>query len=435
MRILLAVVVLWLAALPARAATELQLWHSIDGPNGLLLSKIADGFNASQDAYKVITIYKGPYAETLSGGLTAYRAGVAPHILQVFEVGNGTMAAAIGAVKPLSEVFAGANTRIGVEDFLPVIATNYLNRTGGMLSLPFNISSMILWFNRDRFREAGLDPDRLPETWPEVFEAARKLKRANPSACALAGAWTVWAHIEQLSAWHDAPVATRSNGLAGFDTELRFNRALQVRHLQNLVALGREGAFEYIGRTNLGEVKFLSGDCAIFLSSSAMFGAIRGKNTFDWTVRPMPHYPDIAAAPQNSITGGGSFYVLQGKSEFEYKGVADFLAFLLEPKNQALMYRNSGYLPVTRAAYDEAIRSGAYDENPALRVALQSILNKPPTENSSGLRLGNMLQMRDLWAAEIEAALKGEKTPQAALDDAVTQGNEILRLFRQRTAN
>lgn len=420
---------------PALAATELQLWHSLDGANGLLLSKIADEFNASQGAYRVITIYKGPYAETMSGGISAYRAGVAPHMLQVFEVGNGTMAAAVGAVKPLSEVLDEAHPGATAPEFLPVIATNYLNRAGGMLSLPFNISSMILWINRDRVRSAGLDADHLPQTWPEVFEAARMLKRANPSACAFSMSWPVWGAIEQLSAWHGRPIALPENGLTGFDTELAFNGALQVRHLQNLAELRKEGVFEYAGRTNLGEIKFLSGDCAIFVTSSAMYGAIRGKSAFDWTVQPMPYYPDIEGAPQNSLTGGGSLYVMQGKTPFEYKGVAAFLDFLLAPKIQALMYRNSGYLPITRAAYDEAIETGAYRENAPLRTALESLLHKPPTPNSSGLRLGNMLQMRDIWAGEIEAALGGQKSAKQALDDAVARGNEILKLFRQRTAN
>lgn len=422
-----------MSASPAKAVIELQLWHSLEGANGLLMSQLADTFNSSQKTYRVITIFKGPYAETMSAGIAAYRAGVAPHMLQVFEVGNGTMAAAVGAVKPLAEVFAAADINIGQEDFLPSIATNYLNRSGGMLSLPFNVSTMVTWFNRDRFREAGLDPDRLPSTWPEVFEAARRLKQNKPGSCALSTAWAAWAHIEQLSAWHNQPIADRHNGLLGFDAELNFNRPLQIRHLENLVTLGREGAFEYTGRTTAGEAKFLSGDCAIFLSSSALYGPIRQRASFDWVAQPMPYYPDVISTPQNSITGGGSLYALQGMSQEEYKGTGQFFAFLLEPANQQVLYRNSGYLPVTRAAYNEILYTGLYEKHPILRVALQSVLHKPPTQNSSGLRLGNMLQMRDIWAEELEAALRGNKSPKAALDAAVSRGNQVLRLFQRRT--
>lgn len=425
-----------LAVLPglACATTELQLWHSLDGANGALVARIADDFNASQGAYRIVTIYKGPYAETINGGIAAYRAGEGPHLLQVFEVGNGTMAAAIGAVRPVSEVMREADRAIAPEAFLPVIATNYLGRDGSMLSLPFNISSMVMWINRDRFREAGLDPDQLPATWPQVFEAARALHRANPSGCALSTAWPTWAHIEQLSVWHDRPIATRSNGLDGFDTELAFNRPFQVRHLQNIVDLHRAGVFTYAGRTNRGEARFIAGECGIFLTSSSMYGSISVRGRFDWTIRPMPYYPDIAAEPQNAILGGGSLYVMQGKTPHEYAGVAAFLDFVLSFPQQALLYQNSGYVPVTRAAYEDARRTGFYAQNPKLEVAVRAIMRREPTRNSAGLRLGNMLQIRDLWAEEIEAALAGAKSPQQALDAAVARGNAVLRLFQRRTA-
>ena len=435
MRLLSLICLTFLASLPTRAlaVTELQLWHSLDGPNGALVVKIADDFNASQDDYRVVPVYKGTYAETISSGIAAYRTGGAPHMLQVFEVGNGTMAAAIGAVKPVSGIMKSGGYTLSPDDFLPVIATNYLSDDGELLSLPFNISSMVMWINRDRFRQAGLDTEHLPTTWPEVFDAARRIKAADRAKCALSTAWLAWGHIEQLSAWHDRPIATRSNGLEGYDAQLVFNGPLQVRHLQNLVDLNREGVFEYAGRTNTGEARFVSGDCAIFLSSSAMYGKVSALSRFDWTIVPMPYYPDIVATPQNAIVGGGSLYVMQGKTEEDYTGVARFLAFVLDNRQQYLLYRNTGYIPATHAAYADAQAKGFFDQYPMLQVAIQSIMHKKPTHNSAGLRLGNMLQIRDLWAEEIEAALNGAKSPQQALDDAVTRGNQVLRIFQQRT--
>ncbi len=240
-------------------------------------------------------------------------------------------------------------------------------------------------------------------------------------------------HLEQLSAWHDRPLATRSNGLDGYDAELVFNGPLQVRHLQNLADLSRAGVFEYTGRTNLGEGRFVSGDCAFFLSSSGMFGKVSAGARFDWTVTPMPFYPDIVPEPQNAIIGGGSLYVMQGKTEDEYRGIARFLAFILEGPQQMLLTGDTGYLPTTRAAYAQAQEEGFYARAPSLQVAVREVTRKPPTRNSAGLRLGNMLQIRDLWAEEMEAALNGTKPAQQALDDAVARGNQVLRLFQQRT--
>lgn len=418
---------------PAAAALEIQFWHALDGPNGALVTRIAEAFNAVQAEYRVVPVFKGSYAETLSSGITAYRTGAAPHLLQVFEVGNGTMAAAVGAVRPVAQVMREAGLAVSPRDFLPVIATTYLDADGEMLSLPFNVSSMVMWINRDRFRAAGLDAERLPATWPEVFAAARRLRAADGTRCALSGAWPTWAHLEQLSAWHDRPLATQSNGLDGYDAELVFNDVLQIRHLQNLVDLSREGAFEYAGRTNAGEAKFVSGDCAMFLSSSGMYGKVSAGTSFDWTVVPMPYYPDMVAEPQNALLGGAALYVMQGKTAEEYRGVAQFLAFVMAGPQQAILYRYTGYVPTTHAAYAEAKEAGFYALHPSFQVAVQELTLHPPTRNSAGLRLGNMLQMRDIWAEEMEAALDGRKSPREALDAAVGRGNQILRLFQQRT--
>lgn len=422
-----------LRPLPAAALTEIQFWHALDGPNGELVTRLADTFNASQPDYRVVPVYKGSYAETISSGITAYRTGAAPHLLQVFEVGNGTMAAAVGAVRSVATVMREAGLSVTPEDFLPVVATNYRDAEGGMLSLPFNVSSTVMWINRDRFRLAGLDAKQPPATWPEVFEAARRLKAADGKRCALSSAWPTWVHLEQLSVWHDRPLATRSNGLDGYDAELVFNGPLQVRHLQNLVDLKRAGVFEYNDRVNRGESRFVSGDCAIFLTSSSLYGKVATAARFDWTVVPMPFYPDVVPEPQNAILGGGSLYVMQGKTPDEYRGVARFLAFLMDGRQQAAMYRNTGYIPTTRGAYADAVAEGFFERHPQLHVAVQELTRRPPTRNTAGLRLGNMLQIRDIWAEELEAALDGAKAPQRALDDAVARGNQVLRVFQQRT--
>jgi sn-glycerol 3-phosphate transport system substrate-binding protein len=148
----------------------------------------------------------------------------------------------------------------------------------------------------------------------------------------------------------------------------------------------------------------------------------------------MPYYPDVPNAPQNSIIGGASLWVMGGKSAEEYKGVAKFFSFLSATDRQAKLHQTTGYLPITRAAYEKSKADGYYDKNPALEVPIKELTNKPPTENSRGLRLGNMPQMRDVWSEEIEAALAGKKTAKEALDEAVARGNAILRQF-ERQAN
>jgi sn-glycerol 3-phosphate transport system substrate-binding protein len=145
----------------------------------------------------------------------------------------------------------------------------------------------------------------------------------------------------------------------------------------------------------------------------------------------MPYYPDVAGAPQNSIIGGASLWVMGGKKPEEYKGVAKFFTFLSDTDRQARLHQESGYLPITKAAYEKTKADGFYDKNPTLQTPLKELTNKEPTENSRGLRFGNMVQMRDVWAEEMEAALAGKKTAKEALDSAVARGNAMLRTFEK----
>src|SRR4051812_18335157 len=416
-------------ASPAYAVTELQWWHAMTGGNNDIVNKLAEEFNASQPDYKVVPSYKGNYPDTMNAGIAAFRAGNAPHIMQVFEVGTATMMSATGAIKPVYQLMKDAGEPFDPKAYLPTVTGYYSTSKGDMLSMPFNSSSMVMWVNKDELKKAGVN--EIPKTWPEVFEAARKLKAAGHNTCGFSNAWVPWAHIEQFSDWHNVPIGTKANGLDGFDTVLKFNSPLHVKHLQTLVDLQKDKTYDYSGRTSTNEARFGSGECAIFLTSSGYYGTAKATAKFDFTSAPMPYYPDVQGAPQNSIIGGASLWVMGGKKPEEYKGVAKFFTFLSDTNRQAKLHQESGYMPITKAAYEKSIKEGFYEKNPTLQTPLKELTNKEPTENSRGLRFGNMVQMREVWAEEIEAALAGQKNAQQALDSAVSRGNAMLRTFEK----
>ena len=434
-RILMSVAAFALAgASPALAQTEIQWWHALTGANNDVVVKLSEDFNASQKDYKVVPVYKGSYPDTLNAGIAAFRAGQAPHILQVFEVGTGTMMSAKGAIKPVHEVMKEAGEKFDPTAYLPAITGYYSTAKGDMLSMPFNSSSMVMWYNKDAFKKAGLDPEKPPKTWPDTFAAAKKLKAAGYDKCGVSNAWATWANIEQFGAWHNVALSTKVNGMAGFDAVLNFNKSPAfLKHWTNLVELQKDKTYDYSGRTNNGEGRFTSGECPIFLTSSGFFGNVRANAKFDWGNAAMPYYPDVQGAPQNSIIGGASLWVMGGKKADEYKGVAKFFTFLSNVDRQVKLHTESGYLPITKAAYEKVKASGFYKDKPYLETPILELTNKAPTDNSKGLRYGSLVQIRDIWSEELEAALNGQKSPQAALDAAAERGNQMLRQF-ERTA-
>lgn len=417
-------------AQPAAAATEIQWWHAFTGRLGEILAKQVEDFNASQSDYQIAAAYKGNYSETLNAGIAAFRAGQQPHVLMVFEVGTATMMAAKGAINPVYEVMEAGGETFDPSIYLPTVTGYYTDPQGNMLSMPYNSSTPVLYYNKDTFQKAGLDPNAPPKTWSE-FGAALDALKASGSDCPFTTAWQSWVHLENLSAWHNVPFASQANGFEGLDTELAFNGPVQVKHIQQLGDWAKEGKFVYSGRRNEGGARFRSGECAMFTESSAGYAGVKAEAAFDFGVSNLPYWDDVQGAPQNTIIGGASLWVLSGHPAAEYQGVAKFFSFLSQPEVQAEWHQQTGYLPITLAAYDLTKEQGFYQENPGTETALLQMTGKAPTENSKGLRLGNFDQIRGVIDEELEAVWAGDKTAQAALDSAVERGNVLLRRFER----
>jgi sn-glycerol 3-phosphate transport system substrate-binding protein len=415
---------------PAAATVEIQWWHAMPGELGREVARLAADFNAAQSDYRVVPIYKGLYTETMTAALFAVRSGRHPAIVQAAEVATATMMAAKDSIYPVFELMRNQRVVFDRNAYLPAIASYYADRHGNLLSFPFNSSTPILYYNKDQFRLAGLDPDKPPRTWPEVETAAQAL-RAKNIPCGFTTAWPSWINIENFSAFHNLPIATLDNGFGGLGTTLTFNNPAVTGHIAALAEWQRNKLFVYSGRTNQAEQKFHGSECGIVIASSAARADIIANARFEIGYGMLPYWPDLPDAPQNSIIGGGSLWVLKGRPDAEYKGVARFFAFLSRPDVQASWHQWTGYLPITQAAHDLTRANGFYERNPGTDISIRQITLNPPTAHSRGLRLGSFVVIRDIVQDELEQAFAGKKSAKAALDDAVRRGNVILRQFEK----
>jgi sn-glycerol 3-phosphate transport system substrate-binding protein len=427
---LVAAAVALTVASPAYAVTEIAWWHAMSGQLGRQLEKLATDFNASQSEFRIVPSYKGNYTETVTAAIFAFRSRGQPAIVQVNEIATATMMAAKGATYPVFELMRDEAETFSPSAYLPAIAGYYTDVAGNMLSFPFNSSTPILYYNKDLFRAAGLDPEVAPKTWPEVGAAAKRLRAAG-APCGFTTAWPSWIHIENFSAYHNLPIATRSNGLGGLDAVLTFNNPLVVRNIAQLADWQTTKVFDYSGRATSAEPRFQNGECGIFIGSSATRADIRANSKFEIGYGMLPYWSDVEGAPQNTIIGGATLWVLRDRPREEYKGVAKFFAFLSKPEVQAAWHQNTGYLPITRAAFDLTRAQGFYDRNPGAAISIEQMTLKPPTENSKGLRLGSFVLIRDVIDDELEQAFSGKKSAQGALDSAVERGNRLLRQFER----
>jgi sn-glycerol 3-phosphate transport system substrate-binding protein len=415
---------------PARAATEIMWWHAMSGELGKQVEKLAADFNATQSDYRIVPVYKGNYTETVTAAIFAFRSRSQPAIVQVNEIATATMMAARGAIYPVFELMRDQTESFSPATYLPAVTGYYADIAGNMLSFPFNASTPILYYNKDLFRAAGLDPEVAPKTWPEVGLAAKRLRGAG-AMCGFTTSWPSWINVENFSAFHNLPLATKANGFGGLDAELTFNNPLMIRHIAQLAEWQTTKIFDYSGRGQSAEPRFQKGECAIFIGSSGTRADIRANAKFEVGYGMMPYWPDAAGAPQNSIIGGATLWVLRERSSTEYGGVARFFTYLSKPEVQAAWHQATGYLPITRAAFELSRAQGFYDRNPGAAIGIEQATLNPPTVNSRGVRLGSFVLVRDAIEDELEQAFSGKKTAQAALDHVIERGNRLLRQFER----
>ena len=416
----------------AQAQTTIDWWHAMGGELGEKTEALATAFNATQSDFVVVPSYRGTYTETMTAAIAAFRAGEQPDIVQVFEVGTGTMMAAEGAIVPVYQLMADAGVPFDPSAFLPAVVGYYTDPDGNMLSMPFNSSTPILYYNRNVFEAAGLDPNQPPRTWEEVEAFSRQIMESGAATCGFTTGWVSWVQLENFSAWHNQPIGTLENGFGGLGTELTVNGPVQVAHWENLARWQEEGVFQYggPGGGNDAPPMFYAQTCAMYMNSSASrAGVLANTPDFEVGFGMLPYYEGVEGAPQNSIIGGATLWVLAGGSSEEQRGVAEFFRFLSSPEVQAQWHQDTGYLPITQAAYDLSTEQGYYAANPGADTSILQMTLNAPTPNSKGLRFGNYVQIRGIIDEEFQRLLAGDVDAQGALDAVVARGNALIREF------
>ncbi|UPG73851.1 extracellular solute-binding protein [Roseomonas gilardii subsp. gilardii] len=410
---------------------NVTFWYGLTGQLSEVVQQVCQRFNDSQAQYRITCVSQGEYAQALQNTIAAFRAGEQPTIVQVYDIGTADLMLS-GQYVPARELMAQQGYRIDWTNYLPPIAAYYATSEGEMLSFPFNSSTAVMYWNRAAGRKAGIE--QAPATWQDLGRALRAIK-ASGRACPMAMDFDSWALFEQFAAIHNLPIATKQNGYGGLDAEYIFNQGLIREHFNTLLAWYKEGLVQ-IRTKQAGQdpvTSFAADDCAVAFASIASHQSIRktAVSGLDWTPALLPVWEGHSRI--NSRVGGASLWALRGRPAEEYKGAAAFFDFLAKPESETFWATETGYIPVTRTGYDSLKAQGFFQrpENVGREVAMESLLLTEPTENSRGLRLGNMTQFRAAYANEIQAAFAGQKTMDQALSALQDQGNQLLRRFEQ----
>jgi len=323
LRIALATLALISAAAAAAAAgpAEIRVWHSMSGVRGAEFERLVARFNQSQKQFRVAATYKGAYDEAVVEAYTARRTPRAPHLVQASELGAAFLLEQKDLARPLWQVAAESGVAIQAETAIGG-AEELTDAQGRLLALPIGRSTPVLYWNRDAFRIAMLDPAKPPTTWYEMVATLSALVQSG-SDCALTIAWPASAMLENTAAWHNQAFAT---------DRLVFNNRLAVRWVSTLATWKQSGYFTQATRRDEAESRFASGECALLAASSANYADLRSRAKFALGIAQFPYYDDFDSAPLNTLSAGAALWVVAGRPKADYAGVAQSLAFFARPE-------------------------------------------------------------------------------------------------------
>ncbi len=428
-KLMMAAAVYAASATVAFAATEISWWHAMGGRLGEVVNEISKKFNASQSDVKLTPVFKGTYEETLTAGIAAFRAGEQPNILQVFDAGAATIIGAKGAVVPIEDLLKDSGVKFDINDYIAGVRYFYADPAGKMIGMPFNSSAPIMYFNVEALKKAGVEA---PKTWEEFEEIAPKLKAAG--YIPMAQSHLPWIFTENFHSRNNVQFATNANGYEGAQgTQILVNNPQTRMMFAKLKEWKDKGLFEYFGAGwGDNQKPFMDGRVAIWFGSSGSFGGLSKSMKLPFGAAPLPYWASLAGdkaeTGRQSFIGGAALFAMSGKPEAENKAVAKFFEFLTSPEIQYYWHKETGYVPITNAAYELAKKDGHYDKMPAAEVGIQQ-LNLPADEWTKGYRMGFYVQIRDVMNREYGRIFAGETTVEEAFETIEKEANQLLTRF------
>jgi len=413
----------------AVAQTEITFWHAMGGQLGETVNEIAKRFNESQSDIVITPVYKGGYEDTLTATIAAFRAGEQPNIVQVFDAGSATIIGATGAVIPVADLIQEAGIAFDAEDYISGVRYFFADSAGKMVGMPFNSSSPIMYYNTAVLEEAGVEP---PKTWEEFEMIAPKL--ADAGYVPLAQSHTPWIFTENFHSRHNLPFATNNNGFDGAEgTRILVNNDAIKLHFTKLKEWLDNGWYGYYGAGwGDNQAPFENGEVAIWLGSSGSFGGLKNSVDFDFSATYLPYWEAVTTEPKQTFIGGAALFAMSGKSDEENMATAKFFEFLTSTDVQKFWHKETGYVPITTAAYEAAKAEGYYDEVPQAEVGIQQ-LSLPSGDWSKGYRMGFYVQIRDVMNREYGRIFAGETDVETAFSVIEEEGNKLLERFAKTT--
>jgi len=403
-------------------ATELTMFYpvAVGGPLTKIVDKLVQEFEAQNPDISIKAIYSGNYSDTMTKAMTALKGGTPPHLSVILSTEIFTLIDN-DAILAFDDLVTTPDDKQWLDSFYPALMAN--SRTGNKTwSIPFQRSTIVMYYNKDAFRKAGLDPDKPPSTWEELAEMGKKLLIKDSD-----GKVTQWG-LEIPSTgypyWMFGALSKQNSEVLMNDagTETYFDSPGVIQALDFWKSLGTEHKIMPEGTIEWGTLRtdFLEQKTAMMWHSTGNLTAVKDNASFDFGVAMLP-----AKKERGTPTGGGNFFIFKKTTPEERAAAVKFIKWMTQPVRTAQWSIGTGYLGIRPDAYETEELKAYVESFSAAAVARDQL--KYATAELSVHENGKVYKILN---DAIQAALTGAKTPENALKDAQKQAERILKRYR-----
>jgi sn-glycerol 3-phosphate transport system substrate-binding protein len=428
----------------ADGRVEVRFWHSMTGVNSNALQKIVDGFDASQDRYKIVPIYQGGYPDSLKKLVASFGTRAMPAMIQLDDIELRFMVDSAATAPPqdfIERDAAATGTSEGypapvdLSDFEPR-ALDYYTLDGRLRAMPFNLSGLVLYYDRDAFKDAGLDPDKPPTTLEELRADSEKLLKRDSSGAitrnGIALSIDAW-KFEQMLAKQGALYANNGNGREGLATQVVFDSPQGEAILAWWQEMVRSGLATNVGRQGLQAfLSIITGKSTMAIESTASMRTILsalGPASARFGAAPMP---SLASKEEGGIVlGGAAVWIMSERPDIEQRGAWEFLKYATQPQVQAQWHVDTGYFPVRVSSWDLEPAASLHRDFPQFTAARDQVLRSPQNIATAGAVIGPFTQVREAIETAFEQVLVGGETPRQALDRAARDATRAIARYNR----
>lgn len=408
----------------ASAKEKIIFWHAMGGNFQPTLNKIVEEYNKSQDKIEVEALYQGSYQEALNKFKSVQGTDKALALIQLNEISTEYMYNS-GAITPIQEFVKKDNYDLTkLEDTL----INYYTINGTLYSMPFNSSASILLYNKDAFKEVGLDPEKAPKSYKELAEAAKKLTKGTEryGFAMIMDAW----FIEQLLANENTLYVNEENGRAGKSPTAVAYNGEKIKTIFNwLNDMYRDNTATSYGKEYQNtRAAFLSGKVSMYIDSSAGIQQLTELANFEIGSAYVPsENGEFTGVP----IGGASLWITNSVSDEKQAAAWDFVKYAVSKESQALWASSTGYYSVNKEAYDLDLLKKDLEKTPQKLVAVNEIKDTQKTAATSGAIVGVFPELRKVMTDSMEKVYVGKEKIDKIIDKMVKESDRIVKRYNR----